>query len=184
MGGNKMDNRKTRRFEVSSTLTRADRIMGFTTLPFFVIALLTMAILASCSKKVVEDERTFLITGTVIDVANSEPVDSAKAGYYYYSASFNSTYTDSGGTFRFVFLTGGGPLKNVRVLVSKQGYTTFDTLIVRLDGNLTDWIIGLQRVQNVEKWEWKHNEYQDRLSDSGHTCPMHLQLPPRRTALH
>jgi hypothetical protein len=151
MGGNKMDNRKARRFEVSSTLTRPDRSVPFTALPLLVIALLAMTILASCSKKTVEDERTFLITGTVIDVANSEPVDSAKAGYYYYSASFDSIYTDSGGTFR--------PLKNVQVLVSKQGYTTFDTLIVRLDGNLTDWIIGLQRVQNVEKWEWRDDEY-------------------------
>lgn len=169
-----MDNRNIRRFEVSSTLTRPDRSVSYTTLPLFIIALLAMAILASCSKKVVEDERTFLIAGTVIDLASSEPVDSAKAGYYYYSASFDSTFTDSGGTFRFVFLTGGGPLKNVRVLVSKRGYTTFDTLIVRLDGNLTDWIIGLQRVQNVEKWEWKHNECQNIRSDSNRDSPMRL----------
>jgi hypothetical protein len=120
-----------------------------------------MAILTSCSKKAVEGDRPFRIEGTVIDLANSRPIDSAKVGNYQYNAHFDSTYTDSTGTFTFVFLTGGEPLESIRVVVSKEGYALFDTLIVRLDGNLTGWIIGLPKTQNVEKWEWRNSDGRD-----------------------
>jgi hypothetical protein len=120
-----------------------------------------MAIVASCSKKPVEDERTFLIEGMVFDLANSKPVDSARVDCYEDGASFDAIFTDTAGTFALTFLSGGSALKNLRVLVSKQGYVTFDTLIVRLDGNLTGWIVGLQKVSNIEQWDWRNNECKD-----------------------
>jgi hypothetical protein len=149
------------RFEVPRTWTMPDRSVSFTTLLLFVATILAAAILTSCSKKAVDGDRTFRIAGTVIDLANSKPIDSAKVGNYQYNAHFDSTYTDSTGTFTFVFLTGGEPLESIRVVVSKEGYALFDTLIVRLDGNLTGWIVGLQKVSNIEQWDWRNDEYKD-----------------------
>jgi hypothetical protein len=179
-----MDNTKIRRPEVSSTLTKPDRNESFTTLSLFVIALLAMAILASCSKKPVEGDRPFRIEGTVIDLANSRPIDSARVDHCQDNDLFDSTFTDTAGAFSLFYLTGGPPLKNLRVVVSKQGYTTFDTLFVRLDGKLTGWIVGLQRVQNIEQWDWRNGEYQDMPYDSSGACPVVLSRPPCRAVLH
>ena len=109
-------------------------------------AMVAAVLLCCCSKKSVDGDRSFAIEATVIDHGTSSPVDSAKVESFQSGTTFDPIFTDTLGSFALHFLTGGESLKDVRVLISKQGYAPFDTLISRLDNNLKDWIIGLQKL--------------------------------------
>ena len=112
----------------------------------FAATMVAVVLLCSCSKKPVDGDRSFTIEATVVDHETSSPVDSARVESFQSGTTFDPAFTDTLGSFALHFLTGGESLKEVRVLISKQGYAPFDTLISRLDNNLKDWIIGLQRI--------------------------------------
>jgi len=140
-----MKNTIVRRYEKSND-SRADMFRSrFARLGLSAILIALVSMHLSCSEKSVQGDRYFQISGTVIDFAGSQKIDSAIVYSYHDSTVPDSVLTDSSGTFRFQFLTGGSSLKNVRILASKAGFVTFDTLITVLKESKVGWVIGLDK---------------------------------------
>jgi hypothetical protein len=103
----------------------------------FVVAVLAMLHVASCKS----DSDTFYgLEGTVLDETSLLPIDSARIVLNSSAVGHDTNYTNTAGRFRFMTPESD----DLRIVVSKQGYVTFDTTFLRIRADKENWIIGLE----------------------------------------
>jgi len=135
---------------------RPDKSYSVLRMAALCILVVTAVAFGGCSEKTTEGVRAFRIEGNVVDRSSSIAIDSAQIDVFISGTHERTVLTDTSGYFDLQF-GGGTYIGDMRILVAKQGYASFDTLISRLENNLKDWIVGITRIQGehgtVTKYE-------------------------------